>query len=105
MALISCPECNKDVSSTAPSCPNCGFGIASLNEQRAAGATLTTVQETSKKLKLHILMSVLAIVIGVVLAIGDSYSDESNPLLFILFLTGGFLWYGVTRFRIWWHHK
>ena len=25
MALINCPECNKEISDTAPSCPNCGY--------------------------------------------------------------------------------
>lgn len=25
MALISCPECEKEVSDKAKSCPNCGF--------------------------------------------------------------------------------
>lgn len=28
MALIKCPECNKDVSTEASSCPNCGYPIA-----------------------------------------------------------------------------
>ncbi len=27
MALINCPECNKDVSEKADSCPNCGYPI------------------------------------------------------------------------------
>ena len=29
MALISCPECNKQISDKATSCPNCGFPIKS----------------------------------------------------------------------------
>lgn len=29
MALIKCPECGKDVSDKAESCPNCGFPIES----------------------------------------------------------------------------
>ena len=28
MALINCPECNKEVSNTATMCPHCGFGVA-----------------------------------------------------------------------------
>ena len=28
MALISCPECGKEVSDKAPTCPNCGVPIA-----------------------------------------------------------------------------
>ena len=27
MSLIRCPECSKQVSSTAQSCPNCGFNV------------------------------------------------------------------------------
>ena len=27
MALIKCPECRKEVSDSAVSCPNCGYGI------------------------------------------------------------------------------
>ena len=27
MALVNCPECGKEVSSTAESCPNCGYGV------------------------------------------------------------------------------
>lgn len=33
MALITCPECGKDVSDSAVACPNCGFGIAALKER------------------------------------------------------------------------
>lgn len=29
MALINCPECNKEISDKASSCPNCGFPIQS----------------------------------------------------------------------------
>jgi len=28
MALIACPECEKEVSDKAPTCPNCGAPIA-----------------------------------------------------------------------------
>ena len=28
MALISCPECSKEVSSAAPQCPNCGYPLS-----------------------------------------------------------------------------
>ncbi len=34
MALIKCPECGKEVSDKAKSCPNCGFGVADyVNEK------------------------------------------------------------------------
>jgi hypothetical protein len=31
--IISCPECNKDVSDKAVSCPNCGYPISQINTQ------------------------------------------------------------------------
>ena len=31
MALITCPECGKQVSSFAPMCPNCGYPMVSMN--------------------------------------------------------------------------
>lgn len=36
MALINCPDCNNQVSSSAPSCPKCGAPIAAapLNEKK-----------------------------------------------------------------------
>jgi len=37
MALINCPECKKEVSDAAPTCPNCGVPIAGAKEGKAAG--------------------------------------------------------------------
>ena len=108
MTLINCPECGKEVSDSAQSCPNCGVAIASKSESKAAGASLTTVQETSKKFKLHTLGSVIVIIIGVVWLIGqmNSGQDGGEPgAISILLIIGGLGWYFVTRFRIWWHHK
>lgn len=53
MALINCPECNKDVSDTALSCPHCGFRVANyieeLNRKRCA---LEKEQETKRLLEM-----------------------------------------------------
>ena len=32
MSLISCPECNHEISNKAISCPNCGYPIVLKNE-------------------------------------------------------------------------
>lgn len=37
MALISCPECRREVSSAAPTCPACGYPVAA--EQKAQTST------------------------------------------------------------------
>ena len=107
MALINCSACNKQVSSQTVSCPNCGAPIAGAVESRSAGATLTTVQETSKKLKLQIILASLLFWFGVGWVFVDNNSiirpgeSMAPPLLTV----AGLLWYLVTRFRIWWHHK
>lgn len=31
MALINCPECNKEISDKAKACPNCGYPVSELN--------------------------------------------------------------------------
>ena len=37
MALIKCPECSKDVSDKAPTCPNCGAPIAAASVDGGKG--------------------------------------------------------------------
>ena len=108
MALINCPECSKEISDSAPSCPSCGVPIASAKETQAAGAQLTTTQLTSKKLKMHSAISVLAVIIGAVWmmvqveAMEQGGEASATPTLLLVL---GFFWFIVTRIRIWWHHK
>lgn len=110
VALINCPECSKQVSSQAPSCPNCGAPIASAVDIERAGTALTTVQETSKRLKVHILISAFLFwggLIGVLATTGGDASSQPaaySPLLSLAAM-GGLGWYIVTKVRIWWHHK
>jgi hypothetical protein len=108
MALINCPDCDREVSSAAPSCPGCGAPIAGAAESRATGANITTVQETSKRLKLQMLMSVLLICGGVVWVIAASQSLQPTIVTSVgptLMIVTGLCWYAISRFRIWWHHK
>jgi len=108
MALIACPDCSTQVSDRAPTCPKCGAPIAGRLEAEAAGAALTTVQETSKRLKVHILISSLCFwggLIWVVVAVQDAQAGATpNPIPSLLTIAGLF-WYIVTKVRIWWHHK
>ena len=105
MALIACPECGHQVSSAAPSCPGCGAPIAGAAELSAVGATITTVQETSKRLKLHTLISVVMICVGVVWAMAVAQDPNGSGTLAALLIVAGLVWYLVSRVRIWWHHK
>ena len=50
MALINCPECQKEVSDTAVACPHCGFGVSAYIEKEKP-AQQKLAQETEKQIK------------------------------------------------------
>lgn len=43
MALIHCPECDKDVSDTAKICPHCGYDIQSYVLKKNAAEELNSI--------------------------------------------------------------
>jgi len=100
MALINCPNCSKQVSDAAAACPDCGAALASAGEAQAAGATLTTAQNPSRKLKLHTLLSILTIAIGAVVMAAKMYADSEPGAIPILLVILGIGWYFITRARI-----
>jgi hypothetical protein len=57
MPLVQCSECGASVSSAAAACPKCGAPPPAVHA--ATGGTLTTTQQTSKRLKLHIVGGLL----------------------------------------------
>lgn len=44
MALIKCPECNKEISSFAESCPNCGFPIHSKEKSTLVKVKIPNIE-------------------------------------------------------------
>lgn len=49
MALISCPECKKEVSDSAASCPNCGHPIShKIVCPNCGSANIKRISRTSK---------------------------------------------------------
>lgn len=106
MTMINCSECNHQVSDRAASCPNCGNPVSSVGDIKSTGTPLTTVQETSKHLKKHIIFSVLILLIGIVWFIGiiQTGSTSMSPIPSLLIFLG-MAWFVCTRIRIWWHHK
>ena len=48
MALIKCPECGKQVSDKASSCPNCGCPVSSSNNKTATGVKIRCLTDDRK---------------------------------------------------------
>ncbi len=67
MALIKCPECGKEISDTAKSCPNCGYRIKR--------------PKNNVKRKLIIIGGAILIIIVVTLLIiqNGRYKEDSSP--------------------------
>lgn len=68
MALIKCPECQREVSDSAASCPNCGKVINASNAQPA---------QPPKKKKKKIWLWILIIIV-IFIGAGIMGSDSSN---------------------------
>lgn len=45
MALIACPECNREISEKAPQCPNCGCPVAAATQTQKGAPGTGTVHE------------------------------------------------------------
>lgn len=102
MALVTCPDCNKDVSDAAPACPNCGRPMAPVGG-------VQTIEATGKKWKAFQLGFGLMTVVGIVIFF-SSLSDMSNTALIeigpigMLMFVMGFFGYLVARIGAWWKH-
>lgn len=104
MALIKCPECGKEISDFAETCPNCGFPIKSSNisysnmpndnytntntqQDYTHSIVVKPYEPEIKKSKLGILALVLSILgctfwIGIILAIIDLRKNDGTKKLY-----------------------
>ncbi len=103
MALIKCPECNSEVSDKAESCPKCAYPI--IGSIQAHDRKVQTIEQTSKRYKGHQLLSVLLFIISFLIMITGVSKDQLGLIIFgALGSVGGFIWYIIVKFQIWWHH-
>lgn len=114
MALVQCIECGHQVATTAASCPHCGAPPA--NQSLGIGTPLATIQQTSKRLKGHIVISALlfwggivTVPLAVMMIPYDASPDDLSATIGVIIASGalmfGFGLYVITKIRIWWHHK
>jgi len=110
MGLISCPDCKKKISTKADACPRCGSPIATnqLSEEQAP-INRTTVQLTSKNLKMQIIISSVlfwgGLIVGYNMVKVNAGGGNPETISYSAFsVVIGFVWYIITKIRVWWHH-
>lgn len=94
MVLIPCPECKKEISDKAGSCPTCGHPI-----------TAVTIEITGKKWKTWKIYSLSAIGFGIgFLSLWAFYGSEWLGILGLLLILGGIIGCFFSVILSWWHH-
>lgn len=104
MALIPCPECSNQVSTQAWSCPKCGAPIAARNAPPVVAPPddkrPVTVEQTSKSIKLGILLCSVAFWIGLITAFSADTPQQSQGATFLLVI--GAIGYIALKIARWW---
>lgn len=93
MAIVNCPECQKQISDKAESCPNCGY------RSKKASENVTTTQKTSKKLKQRQLLACIPAAISII------FSNSGKFDLVIACWVITFVLLIIIRLQIWWEHE
>lgn len=103
MALISCPECGREVSTRAEACPQCA---CPLRPAEADLRGVRTVQQTGKGLKAAMVVWTLVTVAAIGgFMIGMIEDDGTIKLASAGVLVLAVIALVVTRSAIWWHHE
>ena len=97
MALINCPECNKQISDHSAHCLHCGYPIAAGDATVSQESAVTT-QQTAKLFKAGMAIGAICFWIGVIAAIKGNW-DVGVSFGFI-----GILLYAGSRTSAWWHN-
>ena len=106
MALIPCPECKREVSDKAASCPHCGNPLVNFVGQQVRPATsvetapsrVVTTRATARKWKMIQIAGFAISVVGVAKYVGGNHVDGMSIIIL------GVMILGAARFMGWWKH-
>ena len=82
MALMQCPECSKEISDNAESCPSCGYTLTKNELTKIRKSDLSEVKKNSALGTLYIIVGVIVILVGIPLI---------TVIIGIFAIVGGFL--------------
>jgi hypothetical protein len=105
MALTTCPECRREISSRAEACPHCGCPLRG-GADIVDGRRVRTVERTAKRFKGLMVLGSLALCVGIVGLLGNCEPESTAPMPLwpILVTVVGLLVVFYARFAAWWHH-
>lgn len=100
MPLTTCPDCESDVSTEAPSCPSCG---RPMREERGSEEAPDVIEETGKRWKRQQILGVCGVLLGGLVAMVGA--GETWALVLGVTMAGtGLVVYMAARIGAWWHH-
>ena len=100
MALIVCPECKREVSSTARQCVHCGYPLASQVRP-------VEIEQTAKRFKRDQLIGLGIFILGAAsIIIGYRLRLQLTPVFYtgITLMVVGIGCALMASIRAWWHH-
>ena len=101
MAIISCPGCDKPISSRTQLCPHCGFERGEVGEEQLKEFRRRKLRDRIYHLKMYsyVALTVLLIAFGwyIMDTSGFQYRSSTGP--YLLFAAGG-LCYAVIRLHL-----
>lgn len=86
MALVMCPECKKEISDRAESCPNCGYVMIKNELPKIRRSELSKVNK-------NMALGIMAIFMGIISVLGGI--PLVSIILGIFIIIGGFAFIGV----------
>ena len=106
MSIIRCPGCGERVSSQAPHCSHCGYGI----KNKEGGVSLEDAaarREREKKYRMqyHIYFALVLLIVGAVILWFDYGADGETSRYSLMVVVAGVGWYLITRVRMMWDKR
>ena len=101
MAIISCPSCDKPISSRTQLCPHCGFERGEVAEEQLKEFRRRKLRDRIYHLKMYsyVALTVLLIAFGWYIMDTSGFQFRSSTGPYLLFAAGG-LCYAVIRFYL-----